>query len=38
MAVILTYLHSISRSRKLHAAGKLHGCVFYRTGVMADRK
>jgi len=27
----------IRRSRKAHAARKLHGSIFYRTGVIADR-
>jgi len=29
--------HSICRSHKPHATGKLHGCMFYRTRVIADR-
>jgi len=29
--------HSIRHSRKPHAARKLHGSMFYRTGVIADR-
>jgi len=29
--------HSFRRIRKPHATGKLHGCVFYRTGDIVDR-
>jgi len=29
--------HSICRSQKPHAAGRLHGSVFYRTRVIAGR-
>jgi len=30
-------IHMICCSRKLHAACKLHGCMCYRSGVIADR-